>query len=108
MSLTASQARASLFPLIAQVNADAKPLHITSKSGNAVLVAESEWESILETLFLFTNPANAKRITEAISQVKSKKGSSHRISEIERVILGGVVKKSSAKRVKKSGKSIKR
>ena len=108
MSLTASQARASLFPLIAQVNDDAKPLHITSKSGNAVLIAESEWESILETLFLFTNPTNAKRIVEAMAQVNDKKGSKHSVSEIEKVILGGSIKKISSKKGRKSGRSVKR
>lgn len=105
MSLTASQARAELFPLIAQVNEDAKPLHITSKAGNAVLVGESEWESILETLLLFTNPINAKRLLEGLEQANSGKGKRYEIAEIENLILGKSVKKSSKVKSKKSGKA---
>ena len=105
MSLTASQARAELFPLIAQVNEDAKPLHITSKAGNAVLIGESEWESILETLLLFTNPANAKRIIEGIDQANSGKGKRYQLSEIENLILGKSNKKGAAVKGKKSGKA---
>lgn len=105
MSLTASQARAELFPLIAQVNEDAKPLHITSKAGNAVLIGESEWESILETLLLFTNPINAKRLLEGLDQANSGEGRRYEISQIENLILGKSVKKSARVKGKKSGKA---
>jgi prevent-host-death family protein len=52
MAITASQAREQLFPLIEQVNLDSTSVVITSKKGNAVLISESEWESILESMAL--------------------------------------------------------
>ena len=58
MAITASQARAQLFPLIEQVNEDMKPVVITSKGGNAVLISESEYESMIETTYLLSTPAN--------------------------------------------------
>ncbi len=66
MAITASVARAQLFPLIAQVNEDMKPILITSKSGNAVLISESEYESMLETEYLLSTPANREWILKSI------------------------------------------
>ncbi len=68
MTITASQAREQLFPLIEQVNLDSTPVVITSKKGNAVLISESEWESILESMALLTNPNNRKWILQGIDQ----------------------------------------
>ena len=69
MVITASEARARLFPLIEEVNANEKPVTITSKNGNAVLMSESEYESILETAYLFSSPANREHLLESIAQV---------------------------------------
>jgi len=68
MSITASQARAQLFPLIEQVNEDMKPVVITSKSGNAVLISESEYESMIETAYLLSTPANREWLLESLAQ----------------------------------------
>lgn len=40
MIISASNARAQLFPLIQQVNQDQAPVTITSNKGNAVLVSD--------------------------------------------------------------------
>ena len=68
MAITATEARAKLFPLIEQVNTDLKPIVITSKNGNAVLIAESEYEAILETEYLLSSPANRKHLLDSIAQ----------------------------------------
>jgi len=68
MAITASVARAQLFPLIEQVNEDMKPVLITSKNGNAVLIAESEYESMLETQYLLSTPANREWILKSIAE----------------------------------------
>ena len=68
MAITATEARARLFPLIEQVNTDLKPIVITSKNGNAVLIAESEYEAILETEYLLSSPANRKHLLDSIAQ----------------------------------------
>ncbi len=69
MVITASEARAQLFPLIEQVNNDSTPIFITSKKGNAVLVSESEWESILETVYLLRTPTNRERLARSQAEV---------------------------------------
>ena len=69
MVITASEARAQLFPLIEQVNNDSTPIIITSKKGNAVLVSESEWESIVETMYLLRTSANRERLSRSRADV---------------------------------------
>jgi len=65
MAITASEARRSLFPLIEQVNDDRMPVEITSKRGNAVLMAADEYAAWQETAYLFRSPANARRLLDA-------------------------------------------
>lgn len=65
MAITASEARRTLFPLIEQVNSDRNPVEITSKRGNAVLIAADEYDAWQETAYLFASPANARRLLDA-------------------------------------------
>ena len=74
MVITASSAREKLFPLIEQVNTDSTAIHITSKNGNAVLISESEYESIMETLFILSNPKWVKKLDEAIADLEAGGG----------------------------------
>lgn len=71
MVITASEARSQLFPLIEQVNIDSTPVTITSKKGNAVLVSESEWESMVETMYLLRTPANRERLARSQADVQA-------------------------------------
>jgi len=71
MVITASEARSQLFPLIERVNTDNTPIFITSKKGNAVLVSESEWEAILETMYLLRTPANREHLAKSQAEVLS-------------------------------------
>ncbi|WP_019930546.1 type II toxin-antitoxin system Phd/YefM family antitoxin [Nocardia sp. BMG111209] len=70
-SMSASEARANLYPLIEQVNDDAVAIHITSRKGNAVLISEDEYNSLRETLYLLRSPANAARLTQGIAQLEA-------------------------------------
>ena len=74
MIISASNARAQLFPLIQQVNQDQAPVTITSNAGNAVLVSESEWESMLETAFLLRTASNRVHLEKSIAQLQAGKG----------------------------------
>ncbi|MEE3755267.1 type II toxin-antitoxin system Phd/YefM family antitoxin [Mycobacterium intracellulare] len=65
MAITASEARKRLFPLIEQVNNDRVPVEITSKGGDAVLMAADEWAAWQETAYLFGSPENARRLLDA-------------------------------------------
>lgn len=71
MSITASEARKSLFPLIEQVNADHLPVEITSKRGDAVLISKAEYDALNETAYLLRVPANARRLIESLTQASS-------------------------------------
>ena len=69
MVITASEARAQLFPLIERVNNDSTPIVITSKKGNVVLVSESEWESIVETMYLLRSRGNREHLAKSQADI---------------------------------------
>jgi prevent-host-death family protein len=74
-TVTASQARAGLYRLIDQTAETHKPVVISGKRSNAVLVSEEDWSAIQETLFLLAIPGMRESIKDAMSEpiVKSKK-----------------------------------
>ena len=71
MSITASEARKNLFPLIARVNDDRQPIEITSKHGDAVLVSRADYDALIETASLLRVPANARRLLESLAQARA-------------------------------------
>lgn len=81
MSITASEARKSLFPLIEQVNDDRAPVEITSKRGNAVLMSADDYAAWQETAYLFRSPANARRLLDAMEALESGQGT---VRELDR------------------------
>ncbi len=74
MSITASEARKLLFPLIERVNDDRAPVEITSKRGNAVLMSADDYAAWQETAYLFRSPANARRLLDALEAVEAGEG----------------------------------
>ena len=74
MIISASKARPQLLSLIAKVNADQCCITITYKNGNAVLVSETEWESMIETAFLLRTVSNRKYLDKALAEIESGKG----------------------------------
>lgn len=64
-AIPATTARANLYRLIDQVNAESEPLTITGQRGNAVLVGEDDWRAIQETMYLESVPGMAASIREA-------------------------------------------
>lgn len=66
-AISYSEARENLKSVIDQVVADHAPIAITRQRGEgAVLVSQSDWEAIQETLYLLSSPANARRLIEAV------------------------------------------
>ena len=51
--------------LIDQVNENSEPITITGQRGNAVLVGESDWLAIQETLFLESVPGFTESVRQA-------------------------------------------
>jgi antitoxin YefM len=69
VSITASEARQRLFPLIEEVNDDQVAVEIVSKKGTAFLVSADEYRSLKETVYLLQSPANAARLRESLAEV---------------------------------------
>ena len=79
MSVTASEARKLLFPLIEQVNEDHVPVEITSKRGNAVLMSRDDFDALQETAYLLRVPANARRLLDSLAQAQSGQLEEHEL-----------------------------
>ncbi|GAA2380660.1 MULTISPECIES: type II toxin-antitoxin system Phd/YefM family antitoxin [Streptomyces] len=89
MSISASEARKTLFPLIERVNTDHDPVRITSKAGDAVLMSAEDYDSWQETIYLLRSPANAQRLMEAIARDRAgEAGVAKTIDEL-REMAGG-------------------
>ncbi|MCL2454690.1 MAG: type II toxin-antitoxin system Phd/YefM family antitoxin [Micrococcales bacterium] len=67
-TVSASEARQRLFPLLAQVNDDHSEVRITSKAGNGVLISEADFEAWQTTRYLFSTRANAEHLLESLAQ----------------------------------------
>jgi len=65
-SFSYTEARDHLKHLMDQVNENHAPLYIQRRNGGgAVLMAESDYAGLQETLYLLGNPANAERLLAA-------------------------------------------
>ncbi|SHU67726.1 Conserved protein of uncharacterised function, putative antitoxin [Mycobacteroides abscessus subsp. abscessus] len=71
MTISASEARQRLFPLLEQVNNDHQPVRISSKAGDAVLMSAADYDSWQETVYLLRSPENARRLMEAVARDKA-------------------------------------
>lgn len=65
-TLTATYARANLYKLIDETTTSHEPVIITGKRGNAVLLAEDDWNAINETLHLLSVPGMRESIVEGM------------------------------------------
>ncbi len=81
MTITATEARKRLFPLINKVNDDQVPVEIVARTASAVLISKSEYESLVETAHLLRSPANAQRLFAAIAEVEAGKIEHHELIE---------------------------
>jgi antitoxin YefM len=81
-AISYSEARENLKSVIDRVVADRAPIAITRQRGEgAVLVSESDWASIEETLYLLRSPANAARLLDAIRGLDAGEGEEHELIE---------------------------
>ena len=61
-AINITNARKELYNLVEDVNLYSEPALIVSKKGNAVLVSESDWNAIQETVHLNTIPGMVESI----------------------------------------------
>ncbi len=73
--LTYSETRANLKDVMDRVVEDRTPVVVTRQRGESVvMVSLSDWNAMEETLHLLSNPANAARLREAISELDAGGG----------------------------------
>jgi len=80
---TPTEARNGFFQLLEQVVNTHQVFIINRREGeNVALISESDLMSLIETVYLFRSPANAKRLLAAIEESKSGKISPQSLAEL--------------------------
>ena len=64
---TTTEARSNIYTLVSEVENNHTPIQIIGKNNNAVLVAESDWNAIQETLHLMAIPGMTQSIIEGMN-----------------------------------------
>jgi antitoxin YefM len=81
---TPTEARAGFFQLIDRVAENHQICIINRREGkNVALIAESDLNSLIETVYLFRSPANAQRLLDSMAEVKSGKIKPQSIEELK-------------------------
>jgi antitoxin YefM len=81
-TISISATRANLKAVVDRVVADKAPIAITRQKGEGVvMISQSEWDGIEETLYLLSSPANAERLLEAIRGLEAGEGEEHELIE---------------------------
>lgn len=81
MSITASEARRRLFPLIEEANDDQAVVEMVSKKGTAFLVSADEYRSLKETVYLLQSPATPSGCGKASPQLCTGDIEPHELAE---------------------------
>lgn len=66
-TVSATQARSTLFRIIDKVCSAHKPLTITKRGKNCVLVSEEDWSAMQETLYLLSIPGMRESLVKGKS-----------------------------------------
>ena len=67
-TISITSARAKLYKLVDETVSSHKPVVIKGKRGNAVLLSESDWNAISETLHLVSLPGMRESIQEGLKE----------------------------------------
>lgn len=65
-TITATMARKKLYRLIDEVGESHEAIHISGKRNAAVMVSESDWSAIQETLYLLSIPGMGESIRKGL------------------------------------------
>jgi len=65
-TVTATEARKTLYRLLDEVAVTSEPIQITGRRAAAVLLSENDWRSIEETLHLLSIPGMRESIREGM------------------------------------------
>lgn len=67
INTNATNFRKQLFELIEQTVKFNEPVNISTKSGNAVLISEEEYNSLMETLYLSSVPGMKEKLIDGVN-----------------------------------------
>ena len=67
-SISVTKARSKLYQLLDMAAGSHEPIQITGKRSNAVLIAEEDWRSIQETLYLMSIPGMRTSIRKGLAE----------------------------------------
>ncbi len=71
-TITATEARRRLYNLLEDVEDSHEPVQIAGKRNSAVLVSESDWRAIQETLYLMAIPGMRESIIKGLKTPVAK------------------------------------
>lgn len=63
-AISATSLRKDVYNLLESVEQGHEPIQITSKRANAILIGESDWRAIQETLYLLSVPGMRESLLE--------------------------------------------
>ena len=73
MSITnATMLRKNLFSSLENVVEFNEPITVNTRKGNAVIISEEEYNSMLETIYLISQPGLVEKIKEGETEERSK------------------------------------
>jgi antitoxin YefM len=92
-----TEARAGFFQLLDRVAQNHQVCIINRRDGeNVALIAESDLNSLIETVYLFRSPTNASRLLDSLAEMKSGQLAPQSIEELQRELsISGEEKKQS-------------
>jgi len=67
-TLTATEARRQLYNLLDEISTSHEPIQITGKRNSAVLISESDWKAVQETLYLSSIPGMGESIKAGLAE----------------------------------------
>jgi prevent-host-death family protein len=79
-TITATNARNDLFNVIKCSISTHEPCHITSRAGEAILLAKEDFEDLLETLELLSTPGVLEGVRKARKEIRE--GKTYSLSEV--------------------------
>ncbi len=85
-----TEARAGFFQLLDRVAENHQICIINRRDGeNVAMIAESDLNSLMETVYLFRSPANARRLLDSLDEYRSGKATSQSIEELRQELENG-------------------
>jgi antitoxin YefM len=81
-TLTVTETRANLKAVLDRVVADKAPIQIVRPKGEGVvMISQSEWEGMQETMHMMASPRNAERLLAAVRGLEAGGGEEHELIE---------------------------